>query len=280
MIMLPREVVERALDALARGCPPDCKDGMTDSGGVHPWGESALIECPSCQAVEALRAALKHQDTGNPATAPEGWKLVPVEPTRDMLTNWIKADVVSNRTAPDLYRAMLDAAPQPPEHYDQRALDLCMMTCGWKTMIPGDCCLNCARQKPQVVEMTTDEWIDQNVSGNPDLIKAMKIIARPESVEHDRPQPPVVEQPPKLHPLPSDLYDSKDWRSGTYAERVEWLHNTMYESAKEQIAELERPRPGAAPYLYYDPANGDTWTNEAINDGCCLPDGLIALYTK
>lgn len=34
-----------------------------------------------------------------------------------------------------------------------------------------------------------------------------------------------------------------------------------------------------APYLYYDPANGDTWTQEAINDGCCPPDGLIALYT-
>lgn len=52
-----------------------------------------------------------------------------------------------------------------------------------------------AAPQPPVVEMTTDEWIDRNVSGNPDLIKAMKIIARPESVEHDRPQLPVVEQP-------------------------------------------------------------------------------------
>ena len=43
-------------------------------------------------------------------------------------------------------------------------------------------------------------------------------------------------------------------------------------------AALEQPQP--APYLYYDPANGDTWTQEAINDGCCLPDGLIALYTN
>ena len=34
------------------------------------------------------------------------------------------------------------------------------------------------------------------------------------------------------------------------------------------------------PYLYYDPENGDTWTQEAINDGFRLPDGLIALYTK
>ena len=45
-------------------------------------------------------------------------------------------------------------------------------------------------------------------------------------------------------------------------------------------AALEQPQPDPAPYLYYDPANGDTWTQEAINDGCCLPDGLIALYTK
>ena len=45
-------------------------------------------------------------------------------------------------------------------------------------------------------------------------------------------------------------------------------------------AALEQPQGEQEPYLYYDPNNGDTWTQEAINDGCCLPDGLIALYTK
>lgn len=45
---------------------------------------------------------------------PSDWKPMPVEPTREMLTTWIKADVVSNRTAPDLYRAMLAAAPEAP----------------------------------------------------------------------------------------------------------------------------------------------------------------------
>ena len=93
------------------------------------------------------------------------------------------------------------------------------------------------------------------------------------------PQPPELEKPPSLFPLPADLYDSKDWRCGTYSERVEWLH-TMYESAKEQIAALEQPQPNPDPYLWYDPENGDTWTQEAINDGCCPPDSLIALYTK
>ena len=32
-----------------------------------------------------------------------------------------------------------------PEPYDQTALELCE-TCGWKTLIPGDGCLNCERQ--------------------------------------------------------------------------------------------------------------------------------------
>ena len=45
-------------------------------------------------------------------------------------------------------------------------------------------------------------------------------------------------------------------------------------------AALDQTQPDPTPYLYYDPENGDTWTQEAINDGCCLPDGLIALYTK
>jgi hypothetical protein len=110
MIMLPREVVEQALEAWARGCPPDCKDGMTDSGGVHPWGEAALIKCPSCQAVEALSAALKHPDTGNPATAPEGWKLVPVEPTAKM----VDAARSQSSFPAGVWRAMLAAAPKPP----------------------------------------------------------------------------------------------------------------------------------------------------------------------
>lgn len=44
-----------------------------------------------------------------------------------------------------LYRA----APAPQQQqYDQTALELCAV-CGWKTLIPGDCCLNCERNKAQ-----------------------------------------------------------------------------------------------------------------------------------
>ena len=57
-ILIDRKLVEQALEALTHGCPPDCKDGMTDSGGAHPWGEPALIPCPNCESIAALRSAL------------------------------------------------------------------------------------------------------------------------------------------------------------------------------------------------------------------------------
>ena len=258
MIMLPRDVVDLALEAVTAamsGGPYKhrCSDAIDalrkaleqQQNKQEPMRK--MYVCNSCQFPYADQPPSQCDCLGD-ETYTEAWLCTSPKPRRTPLTDeCIDAIAESMPGGLDGFlngwgwrqfaRAVLESAPQPPEHYDQQALDLCL-TCGWKTLIPGDCCLNCARQKP-----------------------------------------PVVEQPPKLHPLPSDLYDSKDWRSGTYAERVEWLH-TMYESAKEQIAELERPRPGAAPYLYYDPANGDTWTNEAINDGCCPPDGLIALYTK
>ena len=53
------------------------------------------------------------------------------------------------------------------------------------------------------------------------------------------------------YPLPDDLYDSKDWRAGSYSERVEWLR-VMYEGAKGQIAELES-RLAAAPSVVEQP---------------------------
>jgi hypothetical protein len=39
---------------------------------------------------------------------------------------------------------------------------------------------------------------------------------------------------PATYPLPDDLYDSKDWREGTYSERVEWLRD-MYEAKKAEL---------------------------------------------
>ena len=54
-------------------------------------------------------------------------------------------DVLLTRDALADLRAALAEPVQEP--YDQTALELCNV-CGWKTLIPGDCCLNCERRHP------------------------------------------------------------------------------------------------------------------------------------
>lgn len=67
--MTKDEALRLALEALKHGgCPPDCKDGMTDSGGVHPWGEAALIPCPNCKTIAACEKAL-----AQPEPEPVAW---------------------------------------------------------------------------------------------------------------------------------------------------------------------------------------------------------------
>jgi hypothetical protein len=46
------------------------------------------------------------------------------------------------------------------------------------------------------------------------------------------------------YPLPDNMYDSKDWRAGSYAERVEWLH-TMYENSQKTLDTYLAMRPSA-----------------------------------
>ena len=75
---------------------------------------------------------------------------------------------------------------------------------------------------------------------------------------------------------------SAGWHCVTATYRITWVSEDGDCEAEciSHKQENSEPQPDPAPYLYYDPNNGDTWTQEAINDGCCLPDGLIALYTK
>lgn len=51
-------------------------------------------------------------------------------------------------------------------------------------------------------------------------------------------------------------------------------------ASTELRREIEHPQPDPTPYLWYDPENGDTWTQEAIDEGFCATDSLIPLYTK
>lgn len=294
--IIPTSVLQEVMDAM---------DDMACDSRLLDMTRSRVHQFDAAR--DALRAAMEQPDAIITTSVPAGWNLVPVELTQDMLDQlrfgW--ADI-STAHLIDRWNRTVDAAPQPPE----------------------------------------------------------------------------LENPPSLFPLPADLHDSKDWRCGTYSERVEWLH-TMYESAKEQIAALERVQgeqgwsvrvaqqpptdmpdalasqvvnaltsycntgkidgaddlldsllysivhmhkqetptdgqinaalfawfdtergeksfidrmrsaidatlplkfrnlqPNPAPYLWYDPENGDTWTQEAVDEGFCVTDGLIPLYTK
>lgn len=52
-------------------------------------------------------------------------------------------------------------------------------------------------------------------------------------------------------------------------------------AAAPQPPALGRPQSNpTTPYLWYDPENGDTWTQEAIDEGFFPTDNLIPLYTK
>lgn len=58
-----------------------------------------------------------------------------------------------------------------------------------------------------------------------------------------------LEQQPADYPLRDDLYDSKDWRAGSYAERVEWLHS-MYEAKKRELDAFLEQQPAGEPVAW------------------------------
>ena len=54
----------------------------------------------------------------------------------------------AKRNTKEAITAIKEALAQPLQKpYDQTALELCNV-CGWKTLIPDDCCLNCERAQP------------------------------------------------------------------------------------------------------------------------------------
>ena len=53
----------------------------------------------------------------------------------------------------------LEKAQPAQESYDQTALELCNV-CGWKTLIPDDCCLNCERAQPAQEPVAFDAFLE------------------------------------------------------------------------------------------------------------------------
>ena len=74
-------------------------------------GDKICHEDDGCPTELAVLKRFWREQQASPASAPEGWKIVPVEPTGEM----VDAGIRSLGTA-DKFRAMLAAAPTPPEN--------------------------------------------------------------------------------------------------------------------------------------------------------------------
>ena len=107
---LPREVVEQALAAMSLA--------LSDVD----WRKDSPTQPVIHKAYNATRRAALDQpqnhvtDAGN--MAPTGWKLVPVEPTHDMVYAAREHHEGEPYLPHSLYSAMLAAAPQPPASKD------------------------------------------------------------------------------------------------------------------------------------------------------------------
>ncbi|SEO77076.1 hypothetical protein SAMN02800692_2037 [Luteibacter sp. UNC138MFCol5.1] len=90
-------------------------DGVTDEmvrRATAAYVDAAPSDCPVDVVPARIRAAIiaAHPHTGYSAV-PEGWKLVPVEPSWSM----VKAGNASDGTMLGIYTAMIAAAPEGPE---------------------------------------------------------------------------------------------------------------------------------------------------------------------
>lgn len=123
-VTLPREVVEQVLHAL--------------------WNTAHGEPCFSKHvrdSMASLRAALERPQDHVPdavSMVPDGWKLVPVEPTQEMLDAYIHMQGRFSSARSD-WAAMLAAAPQPPaleQQVEQEPVAVVDFTTeGWREIV-------------------------------------------------------------------------------------------------------------------------------------------------
>lgn len=80
---------------------------------THSTISSGVWECKIKPSLAALdRIIADHIPDASKMVVPDGYKLVPIEPTRDMIDAFMGGE--SGSYIVDSYKAMLSAAPQPP----------------------------------------------------------------------------------------------------------------------------------------------------------------------
>lgn len=136
-------------------------------------GTNGLYEGEFAEEMAALKAALADGDKSSPGE-PVAWYHVPYP-------NNGAAPMVSlsKQHEPSMYGAVVPLFLGAP--YDQTSLELCEV-CGWKTLIPGDCCLNCARINCASLQDQNTE-LDRKLAemeaklNNPSVDDAFRILA-------------------------------------------------------------------------------------------------------
>ena len=104
-VTLPRELVNKVLDTLYSTDTPE---------GTEEYEKELSAIRDIMEALKTTKSTCSPSD----CVIPAGWRLVPVEPTDEMLRATVKGyapEFISHRLGMSwsLYRAMLTAAPQP-----------------------------------------------------------------------------------------------------------------------------------------------------------------------
>ena len=199
-ITLPRSVVEQALEAL---------DEIAWSNNTRRQSDRAD------DARIVLRAALEQAQVNSPEI-PEGWKLVPVEPTSEMLDagrnacegRFYPQDMLHGPRAmmADSWAAMLDAAPQPPvveqPQVEQEPVAYYVMN--------GAALFQLFRSKSQADALAYDLQKRHDLSGSLAHFHVVPLYIRPQP-----PRQPLTDEAERQCPYPKANPSTRDaWLDG------------------------------------------------------------------
>ncbi|CAO3447946.1 hypothetical protein [Azospirillum argentinense] len=168
------------LTETANGAVQDCLTAIRDLASEMGHSDTLGFEEARERIIEHVEEALGAIEAAAravpPAGVPEGWKLVPVEPTPEMLDAGVEAGVgaAPSPWCPEVYRALLSAAPTAPTAQGQDIL--------WCAHVQGPDEVHPARDYDHAVEMCNmfNAISEQcNFGFKPDDIRYVRSVAYP-----------------------------------------------------------------------------------------------------
>jgi hypothetical protein len=149
-----REAAQQALEALILA---DSRDGMYSYAKEIAALRAALAE-PTYPLPDDLYPGSKDWVHGSYAERVQ-WLHMMYASAKEQLELYAAPQPRKRLTDEELRQCAetMYAEPLYAHHYDQTALELCDV-CGWKTLIPGEGCLNCERQPKAEQEPVAWMW--------------------------------------------------------------------------------------------------------------------------